>query len=153
MEEHLAIKWSAYEYEHREKSADWYWAFGIITVSLLVAAILFNNVLLALVLFIGALAIILYTRKAPPLVSFEINERGLMINKRLYPWSSLQSFALMSNPTTRIYIQSKKKLVPLIVVPFEPHDYDYIRDFLLDFIEEVDHEDNLTEKILDYLGF
>lgn len=152
--EHLAIQWKAYEYEGGKKTSDWYVAFGIITLSLLITAILFNNILLAIILLASAIAIILYTLKAPPLVSFEINERGVMVNKRLYPFNTLQSFALVTHPFPKLYIRSKKKLVPHIVIPFDSDDHDYIHDFLIDFLsEEEGYEENLTETIINYLGF
>lgn len=153
MEQHAAMKWEAYEYEHREHGSDWYWAVSIITIALFVAAILFQNILLGIIIVLGTIGIILHSVKKPPLVAFEINEAGIMINKRLYQWASLKSFSLAENPTTKIYLQSKKKIVPLIVIPFEPEDYTYIRNYLLDFIEEIPHEENLTEKVLELLGF
>ena len=36
------IEWDAHEYEHKERSADWFWAVGIISVSMAVAAIIFG---------------------------------------------------------------------------------------------------------------
>ena len=153
MEEHHAIQWQAHEYEHRQHGSDWYWAFGIITIALFVTSLLFKDILLGIILVLGAGGIILHSLKKPPMVSFEINEAGVMINHRLYPWTSLKSFSLIQNPVAKIYLQSKKKVVPLIVIPFEIDDYVYIRNFCKDFLEEVDHEENLTEKILDYLGF
>lgn len=150
---HSAITWEAHEYEHWEHGADWYWAFGIIAIALFVAALLFKNILLALIILIGSFGIILHTYRKPPLVSFQINETGVMINKRLYPFASLKSFALVLHPSTKIYLQSKKKILPFIVIPFEKEDYVYIRDFLKDFLEEVDHDESLMEKIFDVLGF
>ena len=41
----------------------------------------------------------------------------------------------------------------MIVIPFHEVDYVYIRDFLKDFIHEVEHEVSLIEHILDFLGF
>ncbi len=150
---HAAIAWEAHEYEHRHHGSDWYWAFGIITIALFVAALLFNNILLGMVILLGAFSIILHTFKKPPLISFEINERGILVNKRLYLWISLKSFGLVHHPFPRIYLQSKKGIMPFIVIPFEDEDYVYIRDFLKDFIEEVHHEEGLLEKFIDVLGF
>ncbi|TSC61891.1 MAG: Uncharacterized protein G01um101448_495 [Parcubacteria group bacterium Gr01-1014_48] len=151
--EHSAIKWQAYEYEHREHGSDWYWAISIITIALFIAAILFQNILLGIILVLGVISIILHSIKIPPLVSFEINEAGIRINQRLYQWTALKSFSITENPTPKIYLQSKKKVVPLIIIPFEAEDYLYIRSYLLDFIEERPHEENLMERLLEVLGF
>ena len=153
MEEHPALRWEAHEYEHREHGPDWYWAFGIIIIALFVIALLFKNILLGIIVLLGAFSIVLHTFKKPPLITFEINEAGIMINHRLYPWITLKSFALILHPTTKIYLQSKKRIVPFVVIPFHEEDYVYIREYLKDFIEEVDYEENLMEKMLDFLGF
>ena len=37
------IKWSALEYEFHEKTPEWYWALGIITAALVLAAVILHN--------------------------------------------------------------------------------------------------------------
>ena len=34
------IRWSGYEFEYKEKTADWFWAVGIIVVSLAAISII-----------------------------------------------------------------------------------------------------------------
>ncbi|KKW40533.1 MAG: hypothetical protein UY91_C0041G0006 [Parcubacteria group bacterium GW2011_GWB1_55_9] len=47
MAQDVLLEWKGREYDHNPKSADWYWALGIIAVAATVAAILFGNYLLA----------------------------------------------------------------------------------------------------------
>ena len=37
------IKWGAPEYEFHEKTTEWYWALGIITAALVLAAVILHN--------------------------------------------------------------------------------------------------------------
>jgi len=48
------IEWDAHEYEHRERSPDWFWAVGIISVSVAVAAVIFGNIIFGILVIIAA---------------------------------------------------------------------------------------------------
>ena len=65
--------WEAHEYIFQEKTSDWYWAVGIIAVSLAVLLIIFGNVLFALVVLIGSFTLSIFAARRPDLVRFEIN--------------------------------------------------------------------------------
>ena len=44
------IEWDAHEYEHKERNRDWFWAVGIISVSLAVVAVIFGNIIFAILI-------------------------------------------------------------------------------------------------------
>ena len=48
MQPNAIFEWEGTEYRFEDKSADWYWALGIIATAIAIAAVLFNNILLAL---------------------------------------------------------------------------------------------------------
>ena len=51
MDEDL-FSWQTKEYVYQHKSADWYWALGIITVSFAAAAFILNNRLFGILILI-----------------------------------------------------------------------------------------------------
>ena len=69
MAQDVLLEWKGREYDHNPKSADWYWALGIIAVAATVAAILFGNYLLAVLIVIAAGAPQRKAPAAPPLSS------------------------------------------------------------------------------------
>src|SRR3989344_4706004 len=86
------IAWDALEYEYREKSADWFWAVGVIALAAAVTAAILGNVLFAVLIVVGAAALAIHAGREPLVVHFAISERGVSVGKTLYPWKTLDSF-------------------------------------------------------------
>lgn len=113
------IIWTAPTHEHRAKSADWYWATGIITVALAIAFVISGNILLALIIIIGVGTLLAISRHEPAMIEYEVSYKGLRADKTLYPWDTLESFWILeSTPETmaKLLLISKKHLMPHIVI-------------------------------------
>lgn len=151
----VPIEWEAYEYLHTEKNHDWYWALGLIAVAGAVAALLFSNVLFAILILIASFVLAVFASRKPDLVKFSLTQRGVRINNDLYPFSTLTSFGIdESHPTTpKLIIQSSKALVPKLTIPLDNVDVDAIHHFMLNFLPEDDHVEPLTHRVMEYLGF
>ncbi len=148
------IVWEAYEYVHREKSTDWYWAVSIITVSMAVTAILFNDVLFAVFIVISFFALMLYAKRKPQLLEIKIDDRGIEEGRVRYPYLSIESFWVEDRfGETKIIMKSKKKTLPYIVIPIIDVNADDVRDHLKKFLPEEEHEEPLAKRIMEYLGF
>lgn len=149
--------WEAHEYFFREKTSDWYWAVGIVTLCVSVLSMIFGNVLFGLIVLIGGFILSIFAARRPNLIRFELNKSGILINKRLYPFSALESFFVEDNRhhdmQSKLLLKSQRLVVPLIVVPLEGIDPEDIRDFLLDHLLEEHHTEPLGQKIMEGLGF
>lgn len=156
--DHEPIIWETEEYFHRQKTSDWYWGVGIVAVSAAVISILYKNVLFALLLLIGAFSLVLAASKKPRIVRFEINNTGVIIDKTLYPFGTLDSFWVINNEhvagDSKIMIKSRKMAVPMIIIPIiDEVSSEEIRNFLLGHLIEEEHQESLSQKILEVLGF
>jgi hypothetical protein len=150
------IQWQAFEHEHIHKSSDWFWALGIIAIAGAVTAIIFNNILFAIVILVGAFTLSVHAVKKPNLVNFRISSRGIIIDNTLHPYSSLESFWVEDeNVETlpKLLIKSKKLLAPHIVIPIENVSADDIRDYLLEYLAEEEDSESLAQKIVEFFGF
>lgn len=152
------ITWHNQEYEHREKSPDWFWAVGIITVSAFIIAILFNNYILSILILLGGLCMILFGNKEPEHFRFEINGAGVLIDNVLYPFGTLHSFWVENGDhlgvPSVLLIRSSKPLVPLIHIPLIwDIDPEIVRAHLLEHIPEEQHRGSVSHRIMDFLGF
>jgi len=153
--EHEKIKWEGYEYKEKDRSVDWYWAVGVIAITLAITAIVYNNVLFAVFIMLAAFTLLMYARRKPKKVHFEISKRGIVVNDILYPFSTLESFWIHDNShKPSIIFQSQKLLMPHIIIPLsEDMDIESLHDFLLEFLDEEEHRESVSEMIMDYLGF
>ena len=148
------IEWEDYEYEYRHKTSDWYWAVGIITVSIAVASILYGNILFAILIIIGAFTLSLHATHQPRIIHFELNDHGVVINKLLYPYNTLESFWVENRDNNnRILFKSKKLLMPYIVMPLGTIMPETAMAFLDMHLPEEEHLEPIFQKIMEYLGF
>src|SRR3989344_5822032 len=90
--EKQTISWSEREYKHREKSSDWFWGVGIIAVVIIAAAVFSANYLLALLVALGAFNVALFGSRHPQIFEFELNQKGVRVNNKLYRYANLKSF-------------------------------------------------------------
>ena len=154
--DHDPIIWEAFEYEPRKRSNDWYWALGIIAIAIAAVSLFFGDLLFAVFILIGAATIALYARRPPKVITYELDNVGLVIEKNLYPYTILESFWIeddsFHNP--KLLFKSRKVFMPFIIVHL--HDdlqKDIMRAYLRQFLDEVHHDEPLSHKVFDYLGF
>jgi hypothetical protein len=152
--EDSSLKWQAPEYHHYQRSADWFWAVGIIVVCVVVLAFIFDNALFGILILLSAAVLIFYTLRVPHDVEYEINERGIAINGDLHPYLTIEAFWLetrMGEP--KIILKSKKTIMPYIVIPVHEDSADEIATILREFLEEKELTEPASHKIMEYLGF
>ncbi len=154
-----SITWQAYEYLHEPKTPDWYWALFVISLAIAGASIIFGNAIFALLVIVAAISLAVHAHHhEPKLVKITLNERGVKIDRTFYPYKTLESFDIETHETdigtfAKIFIKSKKSLMPLIVIPIaEVHPED-VREYLSIFLEEGEHMESLGHRVLEWLGF
>jgi len=149
-----SVSWQAPEYPYRERGTDWFWAVGVIFVALAVIAFIYNNVLFAIFILLGGLTLFIYAIKKPRSVHFEVNEKGVIFDTSFYPYSTLESFWIEEDEEEpKILIKSKKLLMPYIIVPMGEADSQKVNECLSKHLPEEEHEEPLSHKIMEFLGF
>ena len=151
----VIFEWHGHNYAFEEKSADWYWALGIIATAGIVASILFNDFILALVIAAGAGALALEAAKAPRTHYFAITDRGVVIDDSLYVYESMLSFAVLeyideSMPPS-LSIKTKHFLAPHLLIPIVGHDPVEIYEFFLPHVSEGNHHESIFDHLIGLL--
>ncbi len=154
------ITWLAPIHEHREHSADWYWAVGIITVSLAVAFVIVENILLSIIIVVGVGTLLIHRRTAPRILECEVSRKGIRVDTKLYPWESLESFWILEGSQSgeihsgaKILLISKKPLMPHIVIPLDTNLTEEVHEALTQVLHEVPQVEPLPDRIMRRLGF
>lgn len=151
------IRWSGYEFEYKEKTADWFWAVGIIVVSLAAISIIYDNPLFGVFIIIAGVMLLLNARKEPQLLDYELTEKGLVINDKTYPHAEFRSFWVSGSKSAppKLLLHTEKWANPVLIITIETDyvDADRVRDFLLDYIPEEKIEESLSMKFMEFLGF
>ncbi len=148
------FSWSALEYEERERGPDWFWALGIIVVASSATSIIFSNYFLAVLLVLGGALLGFFAIKKPDTVFYELNEKGLKIHTRLYPYENIKSFWVQVDLKPMLFVKTERFFMPVISVPIEENMAPEIHDiFLGQNVAEEEMKENPSEKIMEHLGF
>jgi hypothetical protein len=150
-----SITWEAPEHHHVEKGNDWFFALIIIVLALVVVAILFNNVLFALLIGLAGGALFVSAAKRPSIIPYAVTVRGVKVDDRIYPFSTLETYRIDEEDPRgpQLLIKSERKLMPLMVMPIPADHVDDIDDILRENLLEEDLEEPLFVKILELFGF
>lgn len=150
------IIWQSYEFDYKEKTADWFWAVGIITLSLVAIAIIYSNPLFAIFMLIAGFTIFANAKKSPRLINFEISTKGVKIDDTLYPYTNLKSFWVEDNGFTApsLILHTEKFITPIIVVPIDTNliNHDELRHFLLKYATEEKLHQPFSHRVTEFLG-
>lgn len=150
-----SFTWRTAEYVHKEKTSDWYWTVGIITVALVVVSIIFGNTLFGIVLAIGAFTLTMFASREPNDISVDVTVKGISIDKTLYPFTSLQSFYVDEHHAhgPRLLLKSKKVVMPLIAIPVHTDHVDDLKTFLSSRLKEEVFNQGIIHTLLERIGF
>lgn len=148
------LRWSAYEREHIERSRDWFWALGIVAISIAIIAILLNDLLFGVVVLVAAITIALIARTPPELAHFEVSERGVRVNGELHRYDEIISFWVEDEHDGKplLLVDTTKFLAPNLIIPIEHIDPAAVRALLQEYTEEVPMKEPLSHKLLEGLG-
>jgi hypothetical protein len=155
MDPNKKLEWTALEYEEKERGNDWFWALGVIVVASSIASFIYSNYFFGLLLIIGGILLGTFAVKKPDLVFYELNEKGLKIKNRLYPYENIKAFWVKKDTEKPVlFIKSERLFMPIISMPIKQNLTEEIQKLMLsnDILEE-EMQEHVSEKIMDSLGF
>ena len=139
------------------KGQDWYWALGIIALAGIVAAVLFSEYVLAMLMLVAAVALALHAAKVPPIHRFQLVEDGLMIGEEFHPYSRMESFSVLEDPDDELppllSIKTHSWFSPHLVIPLEDVDGEAIYLHFLERVAEDAHHHTINDLVASWLGF
>ena len=161
--EDKGLSWSAFEYEEKERSRDWFWALGIIVVTSSVASIIFGDYFFAALLVLSGILLGFFAIRKPRTINYELNSRGLRIGNRLYPYENIKSFWVQSPSSNTsfpaltkeiLFIKSERAFMPILSIPIEESIAEDIHSILTgQNVPEEEMKEHPSEKIMEALGF
>jgi len=151
--QHVVLRWSAYEHEHVERGSDWYWALGIVAVSAALTSILFDDFLFAVLILLAAVVLVLLSRTPPESTTFEISERGIRVGASLHRFDEVISFWVEDESgKPHLLVDTTKFMAPNLIIPIEHIDPNLVRAYLKEHAEEVPMKEPVSHKILEFFG-
>ncbi len=149
------IVWEAYEHHHTDRGSEWFWILGILTVSGAVASLLLGNILFAIVLMLGGTLAGLGALRSPAIITFAVTPRGIRINDKLFPYTTLECFYIDEDHYfgPQLLVRSEKLFMPLLIIPLPEELQEEIEMMIAERIPESHLEEPFAYKILEYFKF
>ncbi len=149
------FEWHAKEYAADEKTAEWYWALGIVATALIIVCILFNNILLGIVIFAATITIALQAAKKPRIHRFAITDHGIIIDTRLYPFDRMLHFSVFEYIDETIppalSIKTRHLLASHLLIPIVGYDPVDVYDYIALHLPEGKHEESVVDRIVEMI--
>ncbi len=148
--------WTALEFIYHEKNQLWY--VKLISIAVIVAIITYlltgkDAVSGSIVLLVAVVFAVLAARK-PRQMDYSIDNTGIHIGERLYPFSSFKSFSMvLENEVECIWLLPMKRFMPIIPIYFDKKDAKDISDILSNILPLENYEPDLINKILHKIHF
>jgi hypothetical protein len=149
-----AFQWQASEYVQHHKGAGWYIALGLVFLVLIGIAAVTQQWLSIAVLLVMAAAVGVYAHKPPRTLLYQLDEDGITIEERQYPYEQFRSFAVLQDESWHaIDLEPTQRFMPRLTVIFDSEDLDGIVEHLSLHLPRADREPDLVEKLTRYLRF
>ncbi len=148
------LEWSHLEYEEKERNPDWFWALGIIVIAISITSFIYQNYFFAIFIVLSGLLMVMFAIKKPEMVNYELNQKGLQIKNRLYPYDKIKSFYVQTEGKPTLFIRSERKFMDIIPVPLIESITPQVQNIFIskEILEEEMHE-HFSEKVMEVLGF
>jgi hypothetical protein len=150
------ITWSAPEYVHKERSNDWFWATGIITVVACGIAVWLHNYVFAIFLLISGCCLIMFSLRHPQYVTYTIETKGFSMGKDLYEWNKIKSFNIKNNDKdiyAKLLIETSKYFLPVYTIPLPKENIGEIKETLLKIIPKSEIDESKSMVFAEKIGF
>jgi hypothetical protein len=149
------IAWSAPEFTKYEKDFSWFAITGIIAAIIFAISLFTKNYVFAIVIILSVFSLYIWSQKEPRKYKFKINPKGITIGKNTYSYDNLKSFWIFYDPPKIKYlsVESKKIIMPRIVIPIGEEDPNKIRELLIKFLPEKEQEESLTDVLGRHLRY
>ena len=151
LDEEILLGWEITESSHREHGIMWYFWMILGALALMIYAIFTQAWTLAVAIAVLAGVIFLFSQEPPLKQSIVITRMGIHVNKKFYPYNSIKSFWIQSEPGYKaLYFLTGVKLLHVVHLNMGDMNPVSVRDVLIE--QKVPEGNGKTEKFVDVLA-
>jgi hypothetical protein len=113
------IRWQAHEELEYDRNGIWYMIFAAVTVLLIGIGVFLQAWTFAVLVLVMAIALFLYTRRPPQLITYILSRKGLHINDQLNHFESFKEFGILTDGNNHsLFLVPRKRFQPGTTVYF-----------------------------------
>lgn len=148
------IEWSIAEHTFKEKTNDWYWSVGVVTLALVVLSYFMKNFLFAVISLIGGISIFILGLKKPFTLHNKVTQKGVGSDDRFFMFDDIESFCIDEGvpEEPRLFLKMKSGIASHAILPIHEEDKDKIQNFLREHLKEEVSEEPFSSILIRILG-
>ncbi|MCX6755802.1 MAG: hypothetical protein NTX85_00455 [Candidatus Nomurabacteria bacterium] len=147
------ISWTSPEYIQKEKSIDWFWTIGLVSLMGFCIAIYFGNYLFAVLILVSGGIFFLLQIHTPRDVECEINNEVIKIGNINYQIKSIKYFDIKNNEIPTLLIYTSDRFMPIKSIQIQKESSKEIEKELIKFVEKKEIQESHAVKFMETLGF
>jgi hypothetical protein len=147
------ITWSIPEYDHKDRSVDWFWGVGIAVFLAFGIALFTGNYMFGLFILVAGGSLMLFSARPPQNISITIETNGFTMGTESYGWKKVQGFKIKKDNTgAKLIVHIDKKFLPVYTLRLPNELVAQVNENLLKVVpleEELDESPSMVfmEKI------
>lgn len=147
------VAWQAHESIEQSRPIGWYLLFIIVALGLLALSIfVFKSITFSLLIPVMAVAIFLYTRHVPEIISYTVSHKGVHVNDRLYSYDAFRSFNVIQYKQRNWLTLVPRKRFAMPVTAYFPEEVgEPLVDMLAARLPMKESKPDLLEKLINLL--
>lgn len=143
------FSWEAPEYEHIERSNDWYYWAGTIAAIIIGLAVWQKNYIFGVLVLMATVLLMLFSRRKPESHTISVSDDGIVIDEKQYLYRELRAFTIIPASELRTFNQLVlvKPFTPMVTTTFiiDPSiNIESLREFLLTKLSENEFVESKT---------
>ena len=150
IENNAHVEWTASEYLANPKSSGWFLllALASVVIALIVYFVTGGDIISTVVIGVIGLALGIFAARQPHVLNYSIDDDGLHIGQKFYPYSSFKSFSVVyDNALGYISLMPLKRFMPPLIIHYDPNDEDKIANTLVEYLPLEDHKIDIVDNI------
>ncbi len=150
------VSWTASEFVDHDKSSGWYMLLALSAIGLAAITYFFSHgdlISTAVVLVVFA-AFGVFAARKPRQLEYNVNDQGIKIGEKFYPYSSFRSFSIVQEDALEsIWLMPLKRFMPIISIYFDSDDGQKIIDVLGQALPIENREPDFVDKLMHRIRF
>ena len=149
-----SISWTAPDASKRTYTKAWYLKIGLFFILITAGAYFWLDSIITAVLFIVVyIALIIYTKKSPQTINYQLSHEGIVINDQLYKLEDFSSFGVLADRNSfLVVLLPTKRIATSLNLTCDEKDGERIVDFLGSILPMRDIHENFVDKLIRQIG-
>ena len=149
------ITWTASEFIAHEKSPAWYARLAL--AGIILAAVIYfitKDKITTGIVLLCAIALGVFAARKPNVQTYVLNEYGLKIGQRVYPFQGYKSFAIAEDGAiASVVFMPLKRFMPALTVYLDPEMEEQVVDYLAQLLPFEEHHQDVVDSLMNRIRF